>query len=213
MAKSRSRNQLSGLIGRTRQTRAGYFDGFSVGGLSVNGVLGIIPRRGFDPASALFLERMANGKADTVRAFAETMPLRLLRVLLTTHEMGSMALSNDLSFTFRPGAMKVVAVKDYQNGKGTVDESETHYLRRLWNRMDGLSRAELIPGGGMLSGGQGSGLEGFQKTLARQQTTDGHGCALECVIGDDGVSGRHRLRPPVRALPGHRTPGRVVRAA
>ncbi len=182
MAKSRSRNQFSSLIGRTRQTRPGYFDGFSMGGLSVNGVLGIIPRRGFDPASALFLERMANGKAAEVRAFAETMPLRLLRVLLTTHEMGSMALSNDLSFTFRPGAMKLVAVKDYQNGKGTVDESETQYLQRLWNRLDGLSASE-----GTAGGGQGSGLEGFQKTLARQQSTDGMD-AFECLIGDDGVS-------------------------
>ncbi len=182
MAKSRSRNSLSGLIGRRRQTRAGYFDGFSVGGLSVNGVLGIIPRRGFDPASALFLERMANGKAEAVRAFAETMPLRLLRVLLTTHEMGSMALSNDLSFTFRPGAVKLVAVKDYKSGKGTVDESETQYLSRLWNRLDGLSAAEGAPGGG-----QGGGLEGFQKTVARQQSTDGLS-AFECLIGDDGVS-------------------------
>lgn len=181
MAKSRSRNQLSGLSGRARQSRPGYFDGFSVGGLSVNGVLGIIPRRSFDPMSALFLERMANGKADAVRAFAETMPLRLLRVLMTTHEMGSMALSNDLSFTFRPGAMTLVAVKDYRSGKGVVDESETQYLSRLWNRLDGLGRNELIPGG------QGGGLESLQKALARQQTTDGLS-ALECVLGDDGVA-------------------------
>ena len=181
MAKSRTKTQMSGLQSRGRQTRPGYFDGFSVGGLSVNGVLGIIPRRAFDAASALFLERMANGKADAVRAFAETMPLRLLRVLLTTHEMGSMALSNDLSFTFRPGAMTLVAVKDYASGKGMVDESETHYLSRLWNRLDGLARNEIIPGG------QGGGLESLQKALARQQTTDGLS-ALECVIGEDGVS-------------------------
>ena len=172
---------MSGLAARGRQTRPGYFDGFSVGGLSVNGMLGIIPRRAFDPASALFLERMSNGKADAVRAFAETMPLRLLRVLMTTHEMGAMAQSNDLGFTFRPGAMKLVAVKDYRQGKGVVDEAETHYLSRLWNRLDGLGRQELIPGG------QGGGLESLQKALARQQTTDGLS-ALECLIGEDGVS-------------------------
>lgn len=181
MAKSRTRNILAGLNGRGRQTRPGYFDGFSIGGLSVNGGLGIIPRRGFDPQSALFLEKMANGRAEAVRAFAETMPLRLLRVLLTTHEMGTMALSNDLAFTFRPGAMRVVAVKDYRKGKGVVDESETAYLDRLWDRLDGLGRQELIPGG------QGGGLEALQKALARQQTTDGLS-ALECVLGSDGVS-------------------------
>ena len=181
MAKSRTRNTLAGLNGRNRQTRPGYFDGFSVGGLSVNGGLGIIPRRGFDSQSALFLDKMANGKAEAVRAFAETMPLRLLRVLLTTHEMGTMALSNDLAITFRPGAMRVVAVKDYKNGKGVVDESETAYLDRLWDRLDGLGRQEIIPGG------QGGGLEAFQKTLARQQTTDGLS-ALECILGSDGVA-------------------------
>ena len=180
MAKSRSRNQVSGLAGRGRQTRPGYFDGFSYGGLSVNGVLGIIPRRGFDPASEAFLQGVASGKAEQVRAFAETMPLRLLRVLMTTHEMGAMALSNDLAFTFRPGAMKLVAVKDYKKGKGVVDEAETAYLDRLWNRTDGLARAEMIPGG------QGGGIEALQKALARQQTTDGLS-ALECVIGGDGV--------------------------
>jgi len=180
MAKSRSKNQVAGLAGRGRQTRPGYFDGFSYGGLSVNGVLGIIPRRGFDPATAAFLEGVATGKAEAVRAFAETVPLRLLRVLMTTHEMGAMALSNDLSFTFRPGAMKVVAVKDYRGGKGTPDEAETAYLQRLWDRTDGLARGEVVPGG------QGGGLESLQKALARQQTTDGLS-ALECVIGDDGV--------------------------
>ncbi len=169
-----------------RQTRPGYFDGFKFGGLTVNGPLGIIPRRGWDPATSAFLERMAGGKAEAVRAAAETVPLRLLRVLVETHEIAGMALSNDLSFTFRPGAMRLVALKDYRGGKGAVDESETTYLDRLWNRTDGIARAETAAGSGPTGGGQGGGIEALQKTLARQQTTDGLS-ALECVIGADGV--------------------------
>ena len=63
-----------------------------------------------------------------------------------------------------------------------MDESETQYLARLWNRLDGLSASE-----GTAGGGQGGGLEGFQKTLARQQSTDGLD-AFECLLGDDGIS-------------------------
>lgn len=183
-ANKRSRNRAADRprpSAAGRQTRPGYFDGFSYGGLSINGSLGIIPRRGWDPATAVFLDAVANGKAEAVRAVAETMPLRILRVLVETHEMAGMALSNDLAFTFRPGAMKLVAVKDYQAGKGAIDDSETQYLQRLANRTDGLVRSQFVPGG------QGGGFEAMQKALARQQTTDGLS-ALECVIGGDGVA-------------------------
>ncbi len=170
-----------GLAPTQRQTRPTYMDGFGGGGFGVNGGLGVIPRRGFDPATTSFLDQLAKGGPSFFASAASTMPLRLLRILIDTHEMAGMALSNDLAFTFRPGAMKIVAVKDYKAGKGTVDDSETAYLQRLWNRTDGLKRdGEIIPGG------QGGGLEGLQKTLAEQQTSDGLS-ALECVIGQDGV--------------------------
>jgi hypothetical protein len=165
-----------------RQTRPSYFDGFASGRVSVNGGVGIIARRGWDPSTAAFIEQLAQGKTpEFTRRWAETMPLRMLRILVETHEMAGNALSNDLSFTFRPGSMKVVAVKDYRGGKGTIDDSETAYIQRLWNRTQGLKTDEMIPGG------SGGGMEELQKTLARQQTTDGMS-ALECVIGDDGVS-------------------------
>ena len=181
MAKSRTRQNPLGLAATQRQTRPTYADGYGAGSFGVNGGLGVIPRRGFDPATTAFLEQLSKGGPSYFASVARTMPLRLLRVLVDTHEMAGMALSNDLAFTFRPGAMKVVAVKDYKNGKGTIDDSETAYLQRLWNRTEGLKRdGEFIPGG------QGSGLEGFQKTMATQQTTDGMS-AVECVIGDDGV--------------------------
>lgn len=181
MAKQRSKPLPIG-----RQTRPSVFDGYAVGGSLVNGGLGVVARRSWDPGTAMVLEQLAKGGAKALQTFSQTMPLRMLRVLVQQHETAGMALSNDLSFTFAPSAARLVAVKDYKNGKGTVDESETAYLNRLWSRTSGLTQ-HTGTGAAITEGGYAGGMAGFQKTLARQHTTDGMS-AVECVIGDDGVA-------------------------
>jgi hypothetical protein len=116
----------------------------------------------------LLREQQATGGRYDIAGLASQIPLRLLSLLLEVHPFGRRAVENDASICFGLAGQNLVAVKDYQSGKGTIDDSETEYLQRLWERHPSLSLSSLLKCVAMIANGHGW-------------------CIWEAVLGADGV--------------------------
>lgn len=110
-----------GMLPRKAQTVPNYFDAYSTNGI------GAIPRRGWDDRTTAWIEQLQSGQ-EYLRQWVSEAPLRLLEVLTDLHPMGQMAMSNDLTLAFAPGSTRIVAVKDYREGRGTVDDDTTRLI-------------------------------------------------------------------------------------
>ena len=126
---------------------------------------------------------------------AATLPIRLLQLLLEAHPYGKRANANDVGICFGLGAQRIVAVKDYRSGRGTIDDSETEYLQRLWSRNPALSLSGLLGQVARAINGNGWALY--------EVTTDGDGVAeiadldsLTCYFAD-AVKGKQKASGPV----------------
>lgn len=159
------------------QTTPTYYDGFSA-----NGGIGAIARRGWDGRTQAFIEQAARNGIVGLSTWAQTAPLRLLEVLATLHPAAQMAHSNDATLAFGPEDNRIVAVKDYRQGKGTVDDEMTQVVSALWKEYakpvpDTPEKPVLTP--------EVNGLMQLQHTLLWQTDTAGM-YSLEGVVGKKG---------------------------
>lgn len=143
--------------GATKRQLPG-FDGYSAAG-----GIGVVPRF-YDAQTEDLLQRCESAGMRSVDWLRNGGRSRLLRVLVDTHPMAAMALSNNLDLPFGAGATQFYAVKNYRDGKGERDDSETAALESLWNstyssledlqraigealHTDGMAVVEAVPGG------------------------------------------------------------------
>jgi hypothetical protein len=172
-----SKSPLSPAAFAGRQTRPVFMDGSdSTGGL------GVIARRGWDANTLAWIEEADRQKTTGIRNWANEAPLRLLRVLMEMHPFAQMAMDGDLSMSFQPGKVRVVAVKDYRSGQGTVDDSETTAISRLWETYTPSAAAEATDGGESLSAHTGS-ITSLQRVMGRYLNHTGM-FAFETVLHD-----------------------------
>ena len=149
--------QVRQTEGATKRRLPG-FDGYSAAG-----GIGVVPRF-YDAATEDLLQRCESTGMRSVDWLRNGGRSRLLRVLVDTHPMGAMALSNNLDLPFGAGATRFFAVKNYREGKGERDDSETAALESLWSsayssledlqraisealHTDGMAVVEAVPGG------------------------------------------------------------------
>ncbi len=147
-----------GMLPRGAQTVPNYVDGYSANNI------GAIARRGWDTRTTAYIEQAAAIGYEGVRTWINEAPLLLLEVLVDLHPMAQMADSNDKTLAFAPGSTRIVAVKDYQTGRGTVDDDATRLI------------ADMLDASG--------GIGGLQHTLAAQINVFGL-AAIEVVIDRD----------------------------
>lgn len=159
------------------QTRPTYYDGYAA-----NGGLGVVGRRGWDARTHAFIEEASNSGIIGLSTWAETAPLRLLEVLCVLHPAARMAQSNDAALAFGPEQTRIVAVKDYRKGKGSVDDDGTALLEELWKQY--AKPVQDTPEAPILSA-EISGLMQLQRSLLRQTNRAGMMC-MEAVLGRQG---------------------------
>ena len=131
----------------------------------------ILPRRVHTEQTVCWLRQLMQPGvmgAGAFGTFAVQYPILLLRVLLEVHPIAARAISNELAIGFGLGGQRMEVIKDYQGGAGTVDDSETAYVNRLWQRH---------PSGS---------LNGLLATAAMIYDSDGWNL-WEVVTGGDGV--------------------------
>lgn len=140
------------------------------GGLLFGGV-GVLPRRQQDPilsgvadaALRLGLPHLGGaagagfgGAVDPRFAllsyFAQTVPLRLLRIMLAQDGTAQMAAGIEAALAFGAGKVRFVAVKDWRTGRGVIDVSGTAEIERVYSLYQaGDTRAQTndvnLPGG------------------------------------------------------------------
>jgi hypothetical protein len=136
-----------------------------------NPLISLIPRRVHTAAMVEHLQSFLRGGTLGSAAFSQfavQFPILLLRILMEVHPIASRALSNDTSICFGLGGQRLEVVKDHVGGAGTVDDSETLYVNRLWERHPSGSLPELLSIVAEIFNGDGWNL-------------------WECVTGSDGV--------------------------
>lgn len=184
-------------VPRGQQTAPDYFDGFAGWG----GV-GVIPRRGWDQRTSALLEGVTAQGVVGLRGWAESAPLRLLEVLCDLHPMAQMAMSNDLSLSFAPGSTRIVAVKDYKAGKGSVDDGATAEISRLWEASGGLTALQQTLGAHLNTFGW-VGAEAVPVTDA-----NGNAVAVEKAVEIEPLSVRYKGQDGGRVALQQRQPNR-----
>lgn len=140
-------------------------------GNSASSPVTILPRRIHTEQTVCALKQMMQPGllgAQAFGTFAAQFPILLLRVLLEVHPIAARALSNELTIGFGLGSQRLEVIKDYQGGAGTVDDSETGYVNRLWERHPSAT------------------LNGLLATAALTYNSDGWNL-WEVVTGGDGV--------------------------
>jgi hypothetical protein len=163
------------------QTRPTYYDGYAA-----NGGLGVIGRRGWDARTQTFIEQAAQSGIVGLSAWAELAPLRLLDVLATLHPAAQMADSTDAALCFGPEDTRIVAVKDYRQGKGVVDDEMTQVVSQLWKAY--AKPVPDTPDAPVLTA-EVNGLMMLQQTLLWQVDTAGMYCLEAVPGGKAGSSG------------------------
>lgn len=108
--------------------------------------LGVVPRRGWDETTRLWLAQVQQSGYSCMHRWAEQMPLRLLQVLCELHPMASMATGNNVSLGMSPGDVRIVA--ETPGAGGQIHRKGQQALDELWSRlpahfgdMFGLGRA------------------------------------------------------------------------
>lgn len=141
-------------------SRPDYFNAYGNG-------IGLVPRRSWDMRTTEYIRQVSLSPLLSLQGWAQQAPLRLLAVLIATHPMAQMALSNDLDIAFSPGDTRIVAV---ENGADkTANDEGTAVLDALWERLD--------PAMG--------GMTGLQRICATQFTVAGI-AAVEAIAGPRG---------------------------
>lgn len=166
-----------GMLPKGAQTIPNYADGYMVNSL------GVIPRRGWDQRTTVYIEECTTHGYEGIRKWAGEAPLRLLEVLFDLHGMAQMAMENDVTLAFAPDSTRFVAVKDYRQGRGTIDDDVTA------NVLDNLWKPYAPPKGESDLSAEVAGLLQIQHTALRHTNIFGM-YGIEAVIrdGESGVS-------------------------
>lgn len=127
-----------GMLPRGPQTGPSYFDGYSANNL------GVVARRGWDGRTTAYLEDVRVSGVEGLRQWCQEAPLRLLEVLVDLHPMGQMADSNDKTLAFAPGSTRIVALKDYQTGRGTPDDDATRLIADMLDASGGITHLQHV---------------------------------------------------------------------
>lgn len=132
--------------------------------------LGIIPRRGWDDQTRLWMTQVQTSGDAALLRWAEQVPLRLLQVLTDLHPMASMATRNNTGLGLSPSDIKIVA--EVPGGGGDIDEKGQAALTELWARLPAHF-------GGMI---------GLGRALMRQTLWSGMHCA-EAILSEQALGG------------------------